>query len=214
MFFNNGFNDFISKPIDADELRKVVKRNLPHGKIRETDSKSLESHSKIEDELFRKSIVTFVKDNRDTYRKITDALDADDDKTAHRIAHTLKSNAAYLKKTNLSEAAASLEASLSKKPPRHTDGQLLEIETELNKALAEFSKVLEETEAREPESVQLSAEELAGLFAELKPLLEKSDFGATEYAERLKGVEGLEKLAELIDEYDFHGALELLESTG
>ncbi|MCL2690366.1 MAG: response regulator, partial [Chitinispirillia bacterium] len=38
MFAENGFNDFISKPIDANELRGIIKKHLPPEKI-QTDAK-------------------------------------------------------------------------------------------------------------------------------------------------------------------------------
>jgi hypothetical protein len=49
------------------------------------------------------------------------------------------------------------------------------------------------------------------LLAQLKPLLENCDFAAAEYAEKLRGIPGMEKLTERIDEYDFEGALKILD---
>jgi hypothetical protein len=43
-------------------------------------------------------------------------------------------------------------------------------------------------------------------------LLEKSDFGASEYVDKLQGIAGMEELAERIDDYDFEGALGILNS--
>jgi CheY-like chemotaxis protein len=212
MFFSNGFNDFISKPIDASELRKVVKRNLPIEKILEADTDALQTRSKMEDELFKKALMTFVKDNRDTYKSLADALDSNDIKTAHRIAHTLKSSAGYIMKKKLADAAASLEESLAEEPFDYSNGQILAIETELAKVINELEPLLLEAEAMQTETVQISADERAGLLAELRPLLEKSDFGAGDYVDRLSSIEGMEKLAERIDEYDFTGALEVLVS--
>jgi len=44
----------------------------------------------------------------------------------------------------------------------------------------------------------------------LMPLLENGDFQSLEYAEKLQGVESMKKLLELIDDYDFAGAYELV----
>jgi hypothetical protein len=60
--------------------------------------------------------------------------------------------------------------------------------------------------------VDVGADERAALFAELRPLLEKSDFGASEYVDKLQGIAGMEELAERIDDYDFEGALGVLNS--
>jgi len=43
-------------------------------------------------------------------------------------------------------------------------------------------------------------------------LLEKGDFGATSYVKTLQGIEGLEELALMVDDYDFAGALRIIES--
>jgi hypothetical protein len=73
--------------------------------------------------------------------------------------------------------------------------------------IREFEPLLKEAEAGKPEAVQIDPEEKAALLAELKPLLENTDFGAARYVEKLRGIEGMEELAELIEEYDFEGAL-------
>jgi len=215
MFLENGFDDFISKPIDADELQVIVQRYLPPHKVQMSDKfeKRLADMSK-EEQLRRKSIATFVKENRDTYSKITGSLSSGDVATAHRIAHTLKSSAGYLGKIELQEAALSLELSLQGMKPEFTQEQIDIIGAELEKALAEFEPLLEEIDAGQRNIVQIDADELAALIAELEPLLEKGDFGASGFVERLQGIEGMGELAEYIDDYDFESALQVLNSLG
>jgi len=214
MFLKNGFNDFLSKPIDADELQEIVQKYLPPEKVH-TESKNEISKIIIlnkEAQLRLKSKITFVKDNQDTFRKITAALSTGDTKTAHRIAHTLKSNAGYLDRTELQKAAASLEHSLQGNPPKYTAEQLGIIEKELTNVFREFEPLLKEAESEKSETIRVSAEELTALFAELRPLLMKSDFGAGQYVEKLQGIAGMEELAERIDDYDFESALKILNS--
>jgi HPt (histidine-containing phosphotransfer) domain-containing protein len=165
-----------------------------------------------EDELFRKSAVTFAKENKDTSSKINDALKSGDIKTAHRIAHTLKSSAGFLGKVDLQEAAFSLEQSLHGEPPEYTSDQLMVIKRELDKALHDFEPLLKEAELSKPDAVQISAEERAALFADIRPLLENADFDASDYVKKLQGIEGMAELAERIDDYDFEGALKALEA--
>jgi CheY-like chemotaxis protein len=210
MFLSNGFNDFISKPIKTQELIRVLKDWIPPEKIQERtdDGNSGEpEHSAMEDELFRKSIVTFVKGNKDTMENLIDAIDLKDMKTAHRMAHTLKSSAGYLKLTKLQDAAASLEDSLHGKPPRYTSAQLDVLSKELESALHKYDYVLSESHSDNNEIEQIDKSELTSLLAELKPLLEKGNFDAVNYVNRLKGSEETKKLAELVDDFDFEGAL-------
>ncbi|MCL2708458.1 MAG: ATP-binding protein, partial [Defluviitaleaceae bacterium] len=109
MFLENGFDDFISKPIDAGELQGIVQRYLPPEKVTATaPNENRLVVAEKETELRRKSIVTFVKENRDTYERIVNSLRDGDTKTAYRIAHTLKSSSGFLGKRDLQNAALSL----------------------------------------------------------------------------------------------------------
>ncbi|MCL2703162.1 MAG: response regulator [Defluviitaleaceae bacterium] len=213
MFLANGFNDFSSKPVNTGELVRVLEKWLPPERIqKKTEPENPEDHLDKVVQLQRKAIITFVKDNRDTFKKITDSLSSGDIKTAHRIVHTLKSSAGYLEKTELQEASLSLELSLGAQSPGYTPQQLDVIEKELEKVLREFEPIAKNAEAEKPETVEVGAAERASLLTELKPLLEKSDFGASGYVEKLQGIAGMEELAERIDDYDFEGALAVLNA--
>ena len=213
MFLENGFNDFISKPINTGELVRVLESWLPSEKIKvRTEPMDPQIRLGREEQLRRKAIITFIKDNQYTFEAITNALSNSDIKTAHRIAHTLKSSAGYLGKHVLQEAALSLEMSLQADPPGFTPEQLGILERELISALDEFEPVLIEAESRKPGTVQVDSEKLTALLMEIKPLLEKGDFGASSYVEKLQGIAGMNELAEKIDDYDFEGALQLLKS--
>ena len=212
MFMENGFSDFISKPIEISKLLDVVKKHLPADKLLmvacPTENKE---RLRLEDELLRKAKVTFVKDNKETYDFLTDSLNKRDYKTAHRIVHTLKSSAGYLGKKVLENVAFSMEMSIQASG-EYTLEQLKTLERELSSALNEYEPLVIEAEAERPDAEQIDDEKLKSLLTELKPLLEKGDFGASDYVEKLHAIIGMEELAELIDDYDFEGALKLLNS--
>ena len=213
MFLKNKFNGFISKPIDSHELSKVLEIWLPPEKVQirtEPDDKS--SRANKEDKIRKKTMVTFVKENNDTYEHITDSLSKGDIRTAHRIAHTLKSCAGYLGKHELSDAALSLEVSLNSATPAYLPEQLEAIKKGLEEALREFEPMLKEAESNSPDAVQIDAKAMTTLLLEIKPLLEKGDFGASEYVEKLQGIVGMKELAERIEDYDFEGALQIFNS--
>jgi HPt (histidine-containing phosphotransfer) domain-containing protein len=213
MFIENGFNDFISKPINENALQAIVHRYLPPGKIKEGgEFDDKQAASERESEFRRKAIITFYKDNEHTYESMVAALKSGDTTTAHRIAHTLKSSAAYLGKKALENASASLETSLHGKPPVYTPEQLDNMKRELKRALAEYRPIVAAAESAKPSAVKIGKEELAKLLGELKTLLEKNDFGASAYVEKLEGIEGMDELASAIDDYDFTGALSIIEN--
>jgi hypothetical protein len=112
----------------------------------------------------------------------------------------------------LQKAAYWLEEAFKNGTADHTPEQLDILERELSAALLEFEPLVKEIQAEKTKAVHVSAQELATLFAELKPLLENADFGATSYVEKLQGIIGLEELAQRIDDYDFKGSLQLLGS--
>jgi len=215
MFINNGFDDFLSKPIDVNELQEIVIKYLPPEKIKiVTGREKTQDNIARENELRLKSIRTFVKENKSAYEKIIDFLDSGDVRTAHRIAHTLKSAAGYLGKTELQEAALSLERSLINGIDNHTSRQMSIFRKELSTALSEFVYIIEEAEAEAEENDKITVDEneLVLLFEELIPLLKQSDFSSLDYVDKLRGIEGMEELADKIDEYDFTGAVEFIEN--
>jgi len=212
MFIDNDFDDFLSKPIDMFELREIVKRYLPPDKvtlIKNTEASG--STSSKEDDLRKKSIATFVKENRNAFLNITSALSSQDIQKAHRIAHTVKSAAGYLERKKLQEAAAVLEESFSGGVAKHTPHQLRIFQSELSSALFDLENVLKELEGDKPEAAQMSKDEIKSLLTELEPLLKGDDFAAISFADKIRKVQGLELLAELIEDYDFANALVLLE---
>jgi len=213
MFLENNFNGFLSKPIDSNELKRVLECWLPSEKVYIKDrSDDPETRVHKEDELRKKSIVTFVKENINTFEQVTESLSAGDIKTAHRIAHTLKSSAGYLGKNELQDAALSMELSLGAETPVYSPEQLEVLKKWLEEALREFEPIFIEAESNKPAAVQIDNEELTSLLSEIKPLLEKGDFGASDYVEKLQSIAGMEELAERIDDYDFEGALQILKS--
>jgi len=213
MFLENGFSDFISKPINVNKLQDIIKRYLPPEKLRAEFCPECHQERFIqEEELFRMAAVTFVRENQNTAENIAASLAAGDIKTAHRIAHTLKSIAGFLGKQDLQDAAFSLETSLQFGAADYTPGQIEAINAGLVNALRDFRYLFDEAEAMKKPAVRIEGNELAALLLEIEPLLKKGDFGATAYADALQGVCGAEELARLIGDYDFEGALELLET--
>ena len=211
MFLNNGFDDFISKPININELRELLKRYLPPEKIKiQADKDKAEAEIEKENILQLKLLKTFVKENSDVYERITTFLDSGDVRSAHRVAHTLKSSAGYLGKHALQKAALDLEKSLHDETANHTPEQLETLKEELSSALSEFNKIISEGVEEKVEK-HYDREELNIMLEELEPLLKKGNFNALDYVEKLQSITSMETLAELIDDYDFTGAYELVK---
>jgi CheY-like chemotaxis protein len=204
MFISQGFSDYVAKPVNMDSLCEILMKYLPPEKIISSAAPSGPENKNKPADL--KLIATFVKEKRNVYSEIANSLSSGDIKTAHIAAHSLKTAAGYVGRKELQAAAFSLETSLGKN--EHTPEQLAALEKELKAALDELEPLLAETQTQK--TAQISDEDLAVILNELKPLLKASDFGAAAYAEKLAGVPGMEKLAELIENYEFDDALALI----
>jgi CheY-like chemotaxis protein len=204
MFISKGFSDYLSKPINMEELCSILKAYLPPDKI------EMQAATAVK-QVDLKIAATFVKEKRNVYTEIMNSLNSGDTKTAHRAAHSLKTAAGYLSKKELSAAAFSLETSLGKEPPEYTKEQLAILESELSAALAELEPLLAEEEAGKQEAVQVSNDEFAAILAELTPLLQKSDFGASAYVDKLRTIAGMTEIAELIENYEFSAAYSAIQ---
>ena len=213
MFMENGFNDFISKPIDINKFYEIVMRYLPADKVRE-NARPMKRRERVsrEEDLNRRAAIIFVKENRDTMERINASLKEGDLTSAHRTVHNLKSSAGFLGRKRLQAAAFSLEQSLTAGTAIYTPSQLENLRIELDVAIREFEPLLLEREAVRAEAVRVGSEEKASMFAGLLPLLNKGDFGALDYVEKLQGIEGMDELAELIEDYDFEQAVRLMDT--
>jgi len=178
----------------------------------------------IEDELRHRLIAGFVRDNQNRFNEIAQALNAGDITLAHRLAHTLKSNAGYFGKKLLQKTAADIEAQLKDGQNKVSPQQLATLETELKAALvelaAEFAATTgENAEAsdtlnNEPEPARdetVGTEFVKELFTKLKPMLEMGSLGCREFIGNLSAIPGTDELIRQIDDLDFDQALVTLE---
>jgi HPt (histidine-containing phosphotransfer) domain-containing protein len=105
----------------------------------ETDSNPIEDSQQETDLEFQRDLqLLFVETNQRKIAEINEALKADDTKTAHRLAHTLKSNAGQIGKADLQQAAKVVEQRL-KHGNNPDPEQMVILETELNAVLSEFT---------------------------------------------------------------------------
>jgi CheY-like chemotaxis protein len=210
----SGMNDCVGKPFTSQELwRCLMKYFKPVGwqAVNETQQ------TKTENKLHQKLITGFLKDNQHRFSEITGALDSGDIKLAHRLAHTLKSNAAHFGKMLLQKAAADVEEQLKGGQNLVSPQQLAALETELNAALVELAAQAgsgapqagedDQSTAAAVQGEPVNAELAKELFAKLEPMLEMGSLESREYIDSLRVIPGTEKLRQQIDDLDFDEAL-------
>jgi CheY-like chemotaxis protein len=152
IYKQSGIPDYISKPFTSQELWRCLLKYLTpinqnaaqkishnYGKNTQTDDIDLDLE-------FKKVLQEhFWKNNQNKFKEIIYAIEADDLTLAHRIAHTLKGNAAQLGRTNLQIAATDVERQLREGKMLVTEEQLKTLETEINKYMEELSVLYSET---------------------------------------------------------------------
>ena len=176
-------------------------------KLEQDDSKG---RLRADNELHQRLIRSFLRNNVDIYDRIKKALEEKDIKLAHRLAHTLKSNAAQLDKTSLQRAALNLEKELKTSPGSVTAEQMETLKDELDIVFTAFEQFVDTTAPASdpPEFINTGA--AIKLMDELEPMLEENNFESMKYIEALRSVQGGEALIGHIENLDFRLAQESL----
>jgi signal transduction histidine kinase/CheY-like chemotaxis protein len=217
LYRQNGMVDTVGKPFTAQELWKcLMKYIIVQSYKNNKNNQNIDSDEKSEllnedTAMMRKMQTIFVTSNQTTYMKIVEALEEKDIKTAHRLAHSLKTNAGYIEEKRLRDAAESMEYSLYKNPDEPVDEQLQIIEVEMKLILKKLSpllpKPIEKTDIELVDAVRVLE-----VFAKLKPLLKSMDTESLIYVDELSGLPGMEALIANINDYSFKQALKTLET--
>ena len=212
----HGMPDCLGKPFTSQELWRLLLKYLAPVSSDVMD----EDERKRSDEAILNTLrLNFTDDNQDKVVQITEAVNTGDTRLAHRLAHTLKSNAGFIGKTRLQKAAAAVEELLKDGTPIAGDcasykDAMIRLETELAAVIEELKPLLAEAKTDEPVAA-LSAEQVSALFEELEPLLQKRSPSLVKLLPQIRAVPGAEELASHIEQYKFKlaaGAFEVLKN--
>ena len=139
VYNRSGLNDCVGKPFTSQELWRCLLKYLnpvSGGTIMDRID-SPEADMEFQNSLKK----YFIKSNLNCYEDMCRALDQGDIKTAHRIMHSLKSNAGQIKKMRLQTIAADLEFQLMGETNTITQAQMAELKEELDAVLAELKAI-------------------------------------------------------------------------
>ena len=211
-----GMDGYISKPFTTQQLyNTLVKYFEP---IKQDDTQNVSDNS---NDFNQKLQIQFYKANKNIYEKISESINSEDFTLAHRLAHSLKSNAGFINEIPLQLAARNIEEELqSKKASATLDILMRNLKTELNPVLnklnlffgnfEEFDEFV--TEHFDEKKSQLTTQdplsqdevdEILKIFCELEYLLGRSDSQFLEYIDRLRSISHTEILAKtLIDKME------------
>jgi signal transduction histidine kinase/CheY-like chemotaxis protein len=204
----NGMPDHMGKPFTSQELwRCLLKYLKPAGKAENKKENQLDDDMELQKVLQ----LLFAKNNQKKFSEIAGALEAGDIKLAHRLAHTLKSNAGQIGKKQLQLAATNVEQALKNGENLVTKEQLQTLETELNSVMEELMPLLNgESTATPQSSIMVPGQEVRRLIVKLEPLLKSGNPDCLDLVSDLRAIPGCEWLAQQIEDFDFETALSTL----
>ncbi|MDR2577561.1 MAG: Hpt domain-containing protein, partial [Chitinispirillales bacterium] len=169
-----------------------------------------DGQTRDKDELLKKLQINFAKSNQTVFTDIVEAVDVGDIKLAHRLAHTLKGNAGQIGKTGLRNIAAEVETLLAGGTSLVTDDKMALLKTELTLVLEELQPLLDERAAVRNAANPLNAEEVSALFEKIESMLENINPEVMNLLDDVRAIPGTEKLACLIEDYNFESAAQTL----
>ena len=201
----DGFSGYLSKPFTSKELWHSLIKHLTPISWREQDH----AHTVESDNALRQRLIqNFLKCGKNRVKEITDAIDSKDYTLAHRLAHTLKSNAGQLNVRRLQLIATDIENKLKGNINLITPGLIGELERELVSAIDEL----------ESEKISVLSDEhendvdIPELLETVGQLLNGRDAGCLKYVEQLRKVPYSEALIEQIENFDFKVAYSTLNN--
>ena len=214
-YIKSGFDGFLSKPIMTDKLNAMLVKYIK-------DKQSLEVIKAAEKENFIQSIddyrdnvymlgklqIDFIKNHKNIFLDITQALAADNSEAAHMTAHTLKSLAGLINENDLVRLAEQIEITLAdKKVP--TPAQLSDLENELTRV---FERIGTPEATLFPGYMAFDKQEATRIFDKLEPLLVSHQTVGDDFINTLRSLPEMAVLTQQIEDFDFEQAMKTLHT--
>ena len=229
IFLNNGFDDFLSKPIDIRQLNiilnkwvrdkhpvEVVESARQQAAERAREKQPTLSGALDTSAVFDMVYKDFLKNRRENIAEITNAVLEGNLEAAAILAHTLKNLAALIEQQELMKLAGKAEAAfLNKDIPSETIHKLsAEFDRVLSyieeKVSSEKNKTPQESEL--PAAADLDKNSILEILNNLVPLLEAQSFEALDLSRKLEGLPSADILIQQVEDIDFTQALETIVS--
>ena len=218
-FMRAGFDGFIPKPIQTKQLNSVllkfIKNKQPAEVLEAANAERVARPALRGDintfqkdpELLAKLREDFAKKHSNTFKELSDLINADDIETAHRLTHTIKGIAGMLYEDGLAIAARDMEQILAAKI-KPTAAQLAALENQLNRVLDDIGYI------QAPFAIDMEyaePDEAADLLKTTAPLLQSRNVACLQMLDEIRRIPKSERLCALIEDFEFAAALEELE---
>jgi len=203
LYKKSGMLDYLGKPFTSQELWRCLMKYIPVVSYSTVD---VEEESEEEDKSLKQLRIYFAQSNQDTFSKIMLALEAGYVKNAHRLAHTLKSNAGQIGEKRLQEVAAATETMLADGENRLTNEQTGKLEAELNSVLERLAPLLIKDESDSDDDIA-DVEEIQEIIEKLEPMLNSYNADCMNMLDDIRRIPGSEDLAGYVEDFEFKPAI-------
>jgi CheY-like chemotaxis protein/HPt (histidine-containing phosphotransfer) domain-containing protein len=221
MFFRNGFNDFISKPINSDELSRLLQEWLPHDKVSLVVKDDKEPKpAAAEPELVRFFNARLIGE----CEKMTTLLRKGNIAGFAIAIHAMKSSLAIIGESALSSVAGELEASAKKDELRHCRGYFAKFEVRLRELHERLNVVHPPPTAPDDSGAKLQGESTTLAKLVKDAISAANDFDSDAATEHIKALlefdfgaavtTSLNAALTAFEDFDFDTAIEILKNIG
>ncbi|MDR0903527.1 MAG: response regulator [Ruminococcus sp.] len=189
MFRENGFDDFISKPIDMKILDKALKTYIKANHLKKPENSALDNNKEL--------ISVFLRDTKNALEKMPAQLESGDYRAFAITVHGMKSALANVGEADLSNAARELEFAA-----KDNDTAVINAKTPvLIKLLEDLLKRYSDASATA--FTERDNENIAALFQKLKQSCEDYDEEkAKNFIREIRGLPHTEKTNELLEKVE------------
>ncbi|MCL2473204.1 MAG: ATP-binding protein, partial [Treponema sp.] len=205
-----GIVDYVGKPFTSQELWRCLLRFLkPVDLAKVSDPKTANTENGDGSANLQKELETlFTKSHKNVCDEIKSAIAAGDIKTAHRLAHTIKSSAAQIGRTALSKAAAELEAALKDDKNQATETQMNALQYELSETLGTITQYPDEPKNQAPDEPSAIYDEVKAreLIEKLESLLQTGNAECLTMIGELRAIPGSGEVIRQMEDFYFTAA--------
>jgi len=202
LYKSRGMLDLLSKPFTSQELWRCLLKYIPAiDFVIETNQELAEEEGKALKQLQ----IYFAQSNHTTIDDIKQALEANDYKLAHRIVHTLKSNAGQIGEKALQKVAAETELMLTDGENKLAKGQINSLKNELNEVLEKLEPMLIGIESKEIKPA--SKDEALEIIEKLEPILKQHSTECMSMLDEIRSIPDAQELLRAVDDFEFKKAM-------
>jgi len=202
IYKSHGIDDCLGKPFSSQELWRCLLRYFTPLSIGIPGKKE---QIEAENEFQNKIQLMFLKNNQNKYEEIIKALEEGDIKQAHRLTHTLKSNAGQIGRPSLQKAATEVEQQLKNGKNEVTLRQLTLLKTELEKTLSQLEAhlVSQQNTPQTKNDSPLDNKTALELLEKLGPLLKSGNSECLDFIDDLHRIPESEELIHQMESFEF-----------